>query len=91
MAQEPTFPTEAQVGAGAGGGGGGGGETLDVAKSAKAAEQRLAENDDAPEARSNRTRNYAIGAAVGVGSAALMAALLYARSRRSSDKGDKKS
>ena len=40
-------------------------------------------------AGSNRTRNFVTGAAIGVGSAALVAALLYANRSRSSDKSGK--
>jgi hypothetical protein len=40
-----------------------------------------ADEDDAPDA--NRTRHLVTGAAIGIGSAALVAALLYANRRRS--------
>ena len=59
-------------------------ETLSHALTAKEAEQRLAESGDKPR---GSARSFVRGAAVGVGSAALVAALLYANSRRSgSDK-----
>lgn len=52
---------------------------LEEAKAAKAAERR--------KPGSNRTRNLVTGAALGIGSAALVAALLYANRSRKGDKG----
>lgn len=40
-------------------------------------------------ARPDRTRKIMTGAAIGIGSAALVAALLYANSRRKRDNSDK--
>ncbi len=50
---------------------------LEEAEAAKASEKKLA---------SNRTRQLVTGAAIGVGSAALVAALLYANRSRKGDK-----
>lgn len=77
MSKQPSYPKDAAVGDPEAEGG----ETLDVARSAKEATR----SDDKS---GKRTRNFVAGAAVGVGSAALVAALLYAnRSRRGGDKG----
>lgn len=77
MTDEPTYPKDAAVGIGAAAQGG---ETLGVVVSAK-------ETDPAKGGQQwigKNTRNLVAGAAIGVGSAALVAALLYAnRSRRS--------
>lgn len=80
MSQEPTFPAEAAVATG-GDGAIGGSETLNLAASAKQTKERIAE----AERKHGRNKHLIRGAAaVGVGSAALVAALLYAnRSRRS--------
>lgn len=77
MSNEPSYPKDAAVGDPSAEGG----ETLDVARSAKEATK-------SGEKSSNFTRNFVAGAAVGVGSAALVAALLYANRSRRSDKGD---
>ncbi|HEY0325550.1 MAG TPA: hypothetical protein VGC46_06175 [Allosphingosinicella sp.] len=76
MAKEPSYPKDAAVGSPSAEGG----ETLNVARGAKEATK-------ADEKGSNFTRNFVAGAAVGVGSAALVAALLYANRSRRSDKG----
>ena len=78
MSTEPSFPEDAKVGAGAESLN----ETLRHAVTAKEAEQRSKEAGSG----GGRTRSFVKGAAVGVGSAALVAALLYARSSRRSDK-----
>lgn len=75
MSKQPSYPKDAAVGDPDAPGG----ETLDVARGAK--EATKAEEKD-----SRRTRNFVAGAAVGVGSAALVAALLYANRSRRSDK-----
>lgn len=82
MSTEPTYPSDAAVGDPAAGDAtpfaATGGETLGAAVSAKA-------SGKSPEGQrgGRTTRNIVAGAAVGVGSAALVAALLYAnRSRR---------
>jgi hypothetical protein len=72
MAQEPSFPEDAAVG--------GGSETLDVAASVKQTERAAAEQ--ARKQERGGSRSFITGAAVGVGSAALVAALLYARNYR---------
>jgi hypothetical protein len=82
MSTEPSYPQDAAVGDSAAGTGG---ETLGVVVSAN-------ESSKAAEAMKGgrNTRNFVAGAAVGVGSAALVAALLYAnRSRRGDARADK--
>jgi len=76
MSKQPSYPKDAAVGDPDAEGG----ETLDAARSAK-------EATGTDEKSSKRTRNFVAGAAVGVGSAALVAALLYANRSRRSDKG----
>lgn len=80
MSNEPSFPAEAAVGDPAAMPAvAKGGETLGIATSAKHTKQSA----EAAHASAPRTRTLIAGAAVGVGSAALVAALLYAsRSRR---------
>lgn len=69
MVGEPTYPDDAPVGDPVGGQG-------------AAQKDEKAPGGRAPE--SNRNRHIATGAAIGIGSAALVAALLYAnRSRKS--------
>ncbi len=75
MSKQPSYPEDAAVGDPSAEGG----ETLDAARSAKEATKT-------DEKGSKRTRNFVAGAAVGVGSAALVAALLYANRSRRSDK-----
>ena len=89
MSTEPTFPPDAAVGDPAAGAAApfpaSGGETLGVAVSAK-------ENSNSSDGQrgGRTTRNFVAGAAVGVGSAALVAALLYAnRSRRTDGVAEK--
>ena len=74
MSSEPTFPKDAAVGDATRQN-----ETLNVAVTAKEAEQEAQKS-------SNRTRTIVTGAAIGVGSAAIMAALLYANRSRKSDR-----
>ena len=76
MSKQPSYPKDAAVGDPSAEGG----ETLDAARSAK-------EATEAAEKGNNRPRIFVPGAAVGVGSAALVAALLYANRARRSDKG----
>lgn len=76
MSKQPSYPKDAAVGDPEAEGG----ETLDAARSAKEATK-------SGDKSGNRTRNFVAGAAVGVGSAALVAALLYANRSRRSDKG----
>lgn len=76
MPKQPSYPKDAAVGDPSAEGG----ETLDVARSAKEATK-------SDEKGGTFTRNFVAGAAVGVGSAALVAALLYANRSRRSDKG----
>jgi hypothetical protein len=75
MSKEPSYPKEAAVGDASAEGG----ETLGMARSVK-------ETKPAAEKGGNFTRNFVAGAAVGVGSAALVAALLYANRSRRPDK-----
>lgn len=90
MSIEPSYPQDAAV---ADGGGkapppspaGTGGETLGIVVSAK---ESTKSSETQRGGRS--TRNFVAGAAVGVGSAALVAALLYAsRSRRGEARTEK--
>lgn len=74
MSSEPSYPKDAAVGAPKQN------ETLDVAVTAKEAEE------EAHKPKGN-ARSFVRGAAVGVGSAALVAALLYANRSRRNDKG----
>ena len=71
MAREPTYPDDAPVGG--------------PAANDPAAPPAGTGKEDRPEAP-NRTRHIVTGAAIGIGSAALVAALLYAnRSRKGGD------
>jgi len=74
MPSEPSYPKDAAPGDAKLN------ETLSHAVTAKEAERNAAEADKPK----GSTRSFVRGAAVGVGSAALVAALLYANSRRSS-------
>ena len=76
MSKQPSYPKDAAVSDPSAEGG----ETLDAARSVKEATQ-------SGETGNKRTRNFVAVAAVGVGSAALVAALLYANRSRRSDKG----
>ena len=72
MAREPSYPDDSPVGA-------------PVGKAGPADESDRPGNDKA--AGSKRTRQIVTGAAIGIGSAALVAALLYAnRSRKGDDR-----
>lgn len=75
MAREPSYPDDAPVGDPVGG-------------EARAPDAAKGGDKAAP---SGRTRQLVTGAAIGIGSAALVAALLYAnRSRKSGSGGDSK-
>jgi hypothetical protein len=74
MSSEPSYPKDAPVGDATKQN-----ETLNVAVTAKEAEQEAHKSGKS-------TRSFVKGAAVGVGSAALVAALLYTRSSRRGDK-----
>jgi hypothetical protein len=87
MAREPHYPQEAPVGsataAGAGGAGGpatAGGETARAVAAARAASGSGAGDP-------GRRKHLVAGAAIGIGSAAIVAALLYANRRGRGDKG----
>lgn len=85
MSSEPSYPKDEKVGEKPRLN-----ETLSHALTAKEAETRAAEAKAEEEASDKKgsTRSFVRGAAVGVGSAALVAALLYARrSGRDKDKG----
>jgi hypothetical protein len=86
MSQDPEFPQEAAVGANPAAASNAAplNETLSHAVTAKQAEQRSAEKAE-KEGAGHRSR-WVTGAAIGVGSAAVVAALLYARSHRRSDR-----
>jgi hypothetical protein len=81
MSREPSYPQDAAIGAEAQGrgtepGGSGGGEAARAAASAKTVKPGGA----------GRTKKIVAGAAIGIGSAAIVAALLYA-SRKSRNEG----
>ncbi len=83
MSNEPAYPADAVVGDPGETPGTGGGETLGVVVSAKETKKNAG---DAQRGGGWGSRNFVAGAAVGVGSAALVAALLYAnRSRGKAD------
>ena len=74
MSDEPTYPDEAAVGA-------------EAAK--QSAADAAVENDAAQAAAGKRKQYVKAGVAVGIGSAAIVAALLYAnRGKRGGDKGN---
>ena len=76
MAREPTYPEDASVG--------------DAA--ASSSHESAGGDPNAPKGEPNRAKHLMTGAAIGIGSAALVAALLYAnRSRKGDNKGDKTS
>ena len=79
MADEPSYPEDATVGATAASTDGGAGAPLSEAAEAAAA---------AKASNPGRTKHLVTGAAIGIGSAALVAALLYARSSRKGDRRD---
>jgi len=79
MSSEPRYPKDASVGDAKLN------ETLKHAVTAKQAEERAAESGHKPK---GSTRSFVRGAAVGVGSAAVVAALLYANSRRGGHEKD---
>ena len=74
MAREPHYPDDAPIGSGGAGG-----------KTGKPAESRApAAAEKAPE--SKRSKHLMAGAAIGIGSAAIVAALLYANRKGKGDK-----
>lgn len=75
MAREPSYPEDAPVGDPAEPQQGRSSEAAEAAAAAKAADPR-------------RTRHLVTGAAIGIGSAALVAALLYANRSRKSDRSE---
>ena len=86
MAREPQFLADADVGSGeskSGAGAATGGEA--AAASAQARAHAAAAGDKAPEGR--RGKQLMAGAAIGIGSAAIVAALLYAKSRTRNERG----
>jgi hypothetical protein len=80
MAREPQYPAEGSVGAGKGASEGGG-EAIAAASAAREASG----GDKGPDGK--RGKHLVAGAAIGIGSAAIVAALLYARRGRG-DKGN---
>jgi hypothetical protein len=87
MAREPHYPAEAPVGSGtvadstgAGGAAVAGGETARAVAAARAASGSGAGD-------AGRRKHLVAGAAIGIGSAAIVAALLYANRRGRGDKG----
>jgi len=73
MAREPSYPDDAKVGSG---------DSAEPSRSSEAAEAAAAVKASAP----GRARHIATGAAIGIGSAALVAALLYANRSRKGDR-----
>ena len=84
MAREPQFPTDADVGSGESKAGAAAGGTA-AAASAQARAHAAAAGDKTPEGR--RGKQLMAGAAIGIGSAAIVAALLYANRRSKNDRG----
>jgi hypothetical protein len=82
MAREPHYPADAPIGdAGtANAGAEASGETPSVAASVPAATDAKTGSDP------RKTKHLVAGAAIGIGSAAIVAALLYARTRKAGDK-----
>lgn len=76
MEREPAYPEDAPVGA-------------PTPETEKGRDDRPAAGADESTEESSRTRNIVTGAAIGIGSAALVAALLYANRSRKGDKGRK--
>ncbi|HEX9954694.1 MAG TPA: hypothetical protein VGB48_05690 [Allosphingosinicella sp.] len=76
MAREPQFPSDATVGTGASDGDG---KKDTAGGSAAAASAQARAHADA--AGGKRNKHLVTGAAIGIGSAAIVAALLYAKSR----------
>lgn len=66
MAREPSYPKDAAVGT----------------PPDKAAAPAATPSDTAPKSDSRRTKHLVAGAAIGIGSAAIVAALLYANRNR---------
>lgn len=83
MADEPSYPKDAELAPGSGaetsGAPVGASQAPKVSEAAQAAAAAKASNP-------NRTRNIVAGAAIGIGSAAVVAALLYANRSRKGDK-----
>ncbi len=75
MAREPSYPKDAPVGTPPGEAGGG-----EAAREARAADRPDKSGDP------RRTKHLVAGAAIGIGSAALVAALLYANRSKKNDK-----
>jgi hypothetical protein len=82
MAREPQYPAAADVGSDEPKAGSGGAA---AAASAQARDHAAAAGDKASEGK--RGKHLATGAAIGIGSAAIVAALLYANRRTKGDRG----
>lgn len=86
MAREPSYPEDSPVG-GSGGGTGddsASGQPPEQGRASEAAEAAAAAKASDPK----RARHLVTGAAIGIGSAALVAALLYANRSRKSERDD---
>jgi hypothetical protein len=81
MAREPSYPADAAAGDGAPPKAG---SAPDKSGESEAAEAAAAAKESDP----RRARHLVTGAAIGIGSAALVAALLYANRSRKSDRGE---
>lgn len=80
MAREPQYPDDGSVGSGESESESRGGEAIAAASAAREA------SGGGKGAESKRSKHLVAGAAIGIGSAAIVAALLYARRGRG-DKG----
>ena len=76
MAREPHYPDDASLGSG---------KPAEDKAPAAAASPLTGAGDKAPDAK--RNKHIVAGAAIGIGSAAIVAALLYANRRNRNDRG----
>jgi hypothetical protein len=84
MSRPPSYPKDAPVGAAEAEAAAEASEAAAAAKAVKAVKA----GDGRGEERSGRTRHLVTGAAIGIGSAALVAALLYTRKGRGEKGGN---
>ncbi|HEY7809530.1 MAG TPA: hypothetical protein VIA98_04020 [Allosphingosinicella sp.] len=86
MAREPQFPSDANVGSGSGSTGGGDNKKEVSGGSAAAVSAQARAHSEAASA-GKRGKHLVTGAAIGIGSAAIVAALLYANRRNKGGHG----
>ena len=84
MAREPQFPSDANVGSGSTGGG----EKKEASGGSAAAASAQARAHSEAASAGKRGKHLVTGAAIGIGSAAIVAALLYANRGRKGDRGE---